>query len=91
MKIAIQFIPEQPVMFGVTNRQIFHGRAPLPLGRRPRLRLHRADQPHCWWQKAAISGKFPATKGVILRQVHCRLLSLFAAPVLPWIFPKRFR
>jgi hypothetical protein len=43
---------------------------------------------HCWWQKAAISGKFPATKGVILRQVHCRLLSLFAAPVLPWIFPK---
>ena len=45
MKIAIQFIPEQPIMFGVNNRQIFHGRAPLPLGRRPRLRLHRADQP----------------------------------------------
>jgi len=36
-------------------------------------------------RSAAKGGKrrqLPVTKGGILRQVHCRLLSLFAAPVL---------
>src|SRR5208283_2087436 len=32
-------------------------------------------------QKATTSGKLPATKSVILRQVRCRLLSLFVAQV----------
>jgi hypothetical protein len=36
-------------------------------------------------------GKLGVTKGVILRQVRCRFLSLFAAPVLPRLFPQRFR
>lgn len=45
---------------------------------------------HCWRQKATTCGKLPATKGVILRQVRCRLLSLFVAPVLPRFFHNDF-
>ena len=45
---------------------------------------------HYQRQKAATGGKLPATKGVILRQVRCRFLSLFAAPVLPRFFHNDF-
>jgi hypothetical protein len=45
---------------------------------------------HCGRQKATTGGKLPATKGVILRQVRCRLLSLFVAPVLPRFFHNDF-
>ena len=46
MKIAIEFLPEeQPIVIGVTTREILHGRAPLDFGRRPSLRFHCADQP----------------------------------------------
>ena len=53
--------------------------------------LHHCRCVHrCGRQKAATGGKLPATKGVILRQVRCRFLSLFAAPVLPRFFHNDF-
>jgi hypothetical protein len=39
---------------------------------------------------AATGGKLPATKSVILRQIHCRLLSLFAARFRAVFFPNYF-
>jgi len=46
MKIAIDFVPEQPpTVIHIITRQIFHGRAPLHHGRRPSLPFHRTNQP----------------------------------------------
>ena len=59
-------------------------------GKLPRF-LHQFRRVYdCWRQKATTSGKLPATKGVILRQVRCRLLSFFVAPVLPRFFHNDF-
>jgi len=44
---------------GVTKRQIFQGRAPLPFGRHPRPNRHRGDQPQpgLGWEADAGDGQ----------------------------------
>jgi hypothetical protein len=59
-------------------------------GKLPPVLHHCRCVHHYRRQKAATGGKLPATKGVILRQVRCRLLSLFVAPVLPRFFHNDF-
>ena len=59
-------------------------------GKLPVLHQRHSCVHHCGRQLATTGGKWPATKGVILRQVRCRFLSLFAAPVLPRSFHNDF-